>query len=69
MGQSGNGYGCGLYGEMRHHSRNPGERFFDVMSYGSKVIGSNIKLPHGGAITGLRCASLKESRGKYFLIL
>ena len=28
MGQSGNGYGRGLYGEMRHHSRNPGENIF-----------------------------------------
>ena len=30
-----------------------GKRDFDFMSYGSRVIGQNIKWPHGGAITGL----------------
>ena len=35
------------------HPRNPGKRNFEFMSYGSRVIGPNIKWPHGGAITAL----------------
>ena len=30
-----------------------GKRKFDFMSYGSRVIGQNVKRPHGGAIRGL----------------
>ena len=45
--------GRGLYGEMRHHPRNRGKINFDFMSYGLRVIGKNVKRPHGGAITGL----------------
>ena len=35
------------------YNRIQGKRNFEFMSYGSRVIGPNIKWPHGGAITAL----------------
>ena len=37
------GNGRGLYGKMRDEPRNPGKKEFEIPSYGSRVIGQNVK--------------------------
>ena len=35
--------GRGLYRELRNDPRNPGKKVFDSTTYGSRVIGQNVK--------------------------